>query len=242
MPLPRNKPPKNSYDEWGETQIEQGYIMDWPVVPGTNIKIHEGSHVLVDGGKIVKLYRLIRGNRFSFAPDMPIDQEFTGSVVNNSRRENCVVKVSEILAFIPKEKVQKVAGKIQGRHVTMDPLPSLSDVAARDNFKYKFNEGKLLEELKKYIHQTYGEHYAGEGKVQALELIIDSGNGKGFLIGDIIKYAARYTKKGQTPAEWRKDLIKTAHYAILMLAAHDKEYPELRTANGTYETLPDIRA
>ena len=42
---------------------------------------------------------------------------------------------------------------------------------------YKFNEDKLIEELKAYVDQTYDQHYAG-GKIQATEDIIDDGHGK----------------------------------------------------------------
>ena len=41
---------------------------------------------------------------------------------------------------------------------------------------YKFNEDKLLQELKGYIDATYSQHYASD-KYQATDVIIDSGHG-----------------------------------------------------------------
>ena len=88
--------------------------------------------------------------------------------------------------------------------------------------KYKFDEDFFLEELKQYIDSTYETHYAGN--IQPTEVIIESGHGTGFIIGDIIKYAMRYGKKGDSPSAYRKDLLKIAHYAILALSNHDRTY------------------
>jgi hypothetical protein len=60
---------------------------------------------------------------------------------------------------------------------------------------YKYNEGTTLVELQKYIDSTYDEHYS-KNKFQATEFIIDGGHGEGFCIGNIMKYAQRYGKKG----------------------------------------------
>jgi len=40
-----------------------------------------------------------------------------------------------------------------------------------------------------------------------------------------MKYAQRYGHKG-TPTDWRKDLMKVIHYAIIAMYVHDKEYTE----------------
>ena len=85
--------------------------------------------------------------------------------------------------------------------------------------KYKYKEDKLLQELKQYIDATYGEHYSRD-KFQATEFIIDSGHGMGFTLGNVMKYTQRYGKKGER-ADWRKDLMKVIHYAIIALYVHD---------------------
>ena len=83
---------------------------------------------------------------------------------------------------------------------------------------YKFKEDITLDELKKYIDQTYDQHYAN-GKYQATDMIIDSGHGEGFCIGNIIKYAMRYGKKD---GRQRSDLLKIIHYAIIALYVNDE--------------------
>jgi hypothetical protein len=86
------------------------------------------------------------------------------------------------------------------------------------NGKYKFNENKLIKELQKYVDDTYGQHYATD-KYQATDVIIDSGHGTGFCMGNIMKYAKRYgNKEGRN----RKDLLKILHYGIIMLHIHDE--------------------
>ena len=87
--------------------------------------------------------------------------------------------------------------------------------------EYKFNEVQLLKELKIYIDKTYSMHYS-KNQFQSTEFIIDSGHGTGFLIGNIMKYAQRYGRKGTTE-EWRKDLMKIIHYSLLALYNHDND-------------------
>ena len=86
---------------------------------------------------------------------------------------------------------------------------------------YKFNEKKLIEELQTYVDQTYDQHYATD-KYQATDVIIDSGHGTGFCLGNVIKYAKRYGNKG-TPVDARKDILKILHYALIQLDIHDQE-------------------
>ena len=86
---------------------------------------------------------------------------------------------------------------------------------------YKYSEDKVLSELKEYIDSTYDEHYS-QNKYQATEFILDIGHGAGFCIGNILKYAQRYGKKGNTE-DHRKDLLKVLHYAIIALHNHDNK-------------------
>ena len=84
---------------------------------------------------------------------------------------------------------------------------------------YKYDEDKVLLELKSYIDNTYGEHYS-KNKFQATEFIIDGGHGEGFCIGNILKYAQRYEKKN---GKDRKDLLKVIHYGIIALYTNKLE-------------------
>ena len=102
----------------------------------------------------------------------------------------------------------------------LDTIPSF-DFDPR--IEYKFRENELINELQSYIDKTYDQHYAG-GKIQATEDIIDDGHGTGFCIGNAKKYLKRYGKKGETPAEWRKDIIKVLHYGLIQLYVHDLEH------------------
>jgi len=86
---------------------------------------------------------------------------------------------------------------------------------------YKFREDQLIEEFKHYIDSTYSAHY-GKGGLQSFEVIVDRGHGMGFAAGNIDKYNGRYGNKGDTPADWRKDIVKTIHYGFLKLYEHDR--------------------
>jgi len=87
--------------------------------------------------------------------------------------------------------------------------------------EYKFNEKELIDEIRGYIDQTYSAHYSN-GRIQSTEFIEDSGHGIGFTVGNILKYAQRYGKKGSS-ADHRKDLLKVVHYGIIALAMHDRK-------------------
>jgi len=87
---------------------------------------------------------------------------------------------------------------------------------------YKYNEGKILQQVQNYIDETYGEHYS-TNKYQATEFIIDGGHGEGFCLGNVMKYAQRYGKKNGYN---RKDLMKIIHYAIIAMYNHDLEHGE----------------
>jgi hypothetical protein len=85
---------------------------------------------------------------------------------------------------------------------------------------YKYNEPTLVQELMDYIDDTYDQHYS-QSKFQTTEFVIDNGHGMGFALGNVMKYAQRYGKKG-SPDDARKDLLKVLHYAIIALYVHDE--------------------
>lgn len=89
--------------------------------------------------------------------------------------------------------------------------------------KPTFHEHVYIDELKRYIYSTYNQHYAHNGRLQSTEVIIDRGRGLEFCLGNIDKYSNRYGSKG-TVDDYRKDLMKIAHYAIIALYCHDKKY------------------
>lgn len=84
---------------------------------------------------------------------------------------------------------------------------------------YKYNERKLIQELQQYVDATYSEHYS-MNKIQSTEFIMDAGHGDGFCLGNVIKYAQRYGKKGGYN---RKDLLKVLHYGLMALHHHDAQ-------------------
>ena len=86
---------------------------------------------------------------------------------------------------------------------------------------YKFNEKELIDELQRYVDSTYSQHYSN-GRIQSTEFIEDAGHGLGFAVGNILKYAQRYGKKGSS-TDHRKDLQKVVHYGIIALAMHDRK-------------------
>lgn len=97
--------------------------------------------------------------------------------------------------------------------------------------KYIFNEGQILDELHKYIDNTYKEHYASQGKIQVTEFIASHCDSPDFFRGNSMKYLARY---GHKEGYNRKDLMKALHYLVMMLDWHDQYATDL-PSNMRYE-------
>jgi len=89
---------------------------------------------------------------------------------------------------------------------------------------YKFDEDGALDELRDYIDGTYSGHYATD-KYQATDIIIDSGFGEGFCMGNIIKYGKRYGRKN---GKNREDIMKILHYGIIMLHVQQENDDEVK--------------
>lgn len=118
---------------------------------------------------------------------------------------------------------------VVGTAVEVEPLKTTTTkfvpgLKTKPLIDYKYNEGELIKEIQSYIDATYDQHYS-HNKFQATEFIIDGGHGTGFNIGNMMKYTQRYGRKGD-PKEWRKDLMKVIHYAIIQLHVHDNEYKD----------------
>lgn len=82
---------------------------------------------------------------------------------------------------------------------------------------YKYREDEILNEVKKYIDSTYGEHYVHqEANIETGQLILaNTERGIGFCTGNMIKYTDRFGKKNGFN---RKDILKVIHYAVMLLS------------------------
>lgn len=86
------------------------------------------------------------------------------------------------------------------------------------NHLWKYNEEQILKDIKEYLIETYGSHYCGnvEGytDIQTIDLLASQGLAPPFCQGNVIKYGSRYGKKS---GRNKKDILKTIHYAMLLL-------------------------
>ena len=78
----------------------------------------------------------------------------------------------------------------------------------------KYDEDKILNEVKECIESTYGEHYAGGGKnIQIQDVFEQMDISEEFSRGCAMKYLFRFGKKN---GKNRKDLLKCMHYVCLL--------------------------
>lgn len=110
------------------------------------------------------------------------------------------------------ELANNVEAEIFGREMSTKSLEK-AEVIPDSAIDYKFDEGKIIEDVKAYIDGTYTKHYAA-GKFQATDAIIDTGHGLGFCVGNILKYAWRLGKKDGFNQD---DVMKVIHYSIILL-------------------------
>ena len=84
-----------------------------------------------------------------------------------------------------------------------------------NNIVYKYDEDKILQDIKAYIDESYKKHYTSGNadNIQPNDLLISCGHGTSFFAGNVVKYAARFGKKDGKNLE---DLKKLLHYAILL--------------------------
>jgi len=78
---------------------------------------------------------------------------------------------------------------------------------------FKYDEDKILDEVKDYIESTYGQHYVSQGNSQLIDIINDD-DLESFAKVSAMKYIQRYGKKS---GKNRKDLLKAVHYLVMML-------------------------
>ena len=85
---------------------------------------------------------------------------------------------------------------------------------------YKYAEDKVLDEIADYINSTYDEHYVGNNGVQTIDVWDSLNIADKMCQGTSIKYLMRFGKKDGYN---RKDLLKTIHYAILLMYFADQQ-------------------
>lgn len=86
------------------------------------------------------------------------------------------------------------------------------------NHLWKYNEDKILKDIKDYVTSTYGSHYCSHNEeyqdIQTIDLMAAKGLAPGFCQANILKYGSRY---GDKDGRNKRDLLKVIHYAMLLL-------------------------
>jgi hypothetical protein len=86
------------------------------------------------------------------------------------------------------------------------------------NHLWKYNEDKILKDIRDYVTSTYGSHYCGHNQdyndIQTIDLMAAKDLALGFCQANILKYGSRY---GDKDGRNKRDLMKVIHYAMLLL-------------------------
>jgi hypothetical protein len=86
--------------------------------------------------------------------------------------------------------------------------------------KYKYNEDKILADLKEYLDNTYSQHYKTEDEsIECFDAWIALGDATPTFRNTGLKYLWRYGKKNGNN---KLDLMKVLHYTIMCL--HNDHY------------------
>jgi len=88
----------------------------------------------------------------------------------------------------------------------------------KTNHLWKYNEDKILKEIRDYVTSTYNGHYCGDqdgyADIQTIDLMAAKKLATGFCQANILKYGSRY---GDKDGRNKRDLLKVIHYAMLLL-------------------------
>lgn len=117
--------------------------------------------------------------------------------------------------FSPEDESNLILSNMNKNQNGEEKFSKYIDELSHENGFWKYNEDKILKELKEYISSTYSQHYVDEYngvKQQTLDKI-KYNRREGFCAGNVTKYIDRYDSKG-TP---RADLFKVLHYTILLI-------------------------
>jgi hypothetical protein len=87
------------------------------------------------------------------------------------------------------------------------------------DIKYKYNEDKIVADLKKYLDSTYSQHYNTNEEVTCFDAWIALGDSTPTFRNTAIKYLWRYGKKNGNNKD---DLMKALHYICMCL--HNDHY------------------
>jgi hypothetical protein len=88
-------------------------------------------------------------------------------------------------------------------------------VAEPRKIPYKYSEGRIINDLRDYIDNTYGQHYKTEDQsVECFDAWIALGDSMPTFRNTALKYLWRYGKKHGNNKD---DLLKALHYIILCL-------------------------
>ncbi len=102
-------------------------------------------------------------------------------------------------------------------------LPFVDENEVEYEIDWKYNELEILDDIERYIAETYSEHYSENSDIQLAEYLIARNRGEDFFIGNILKYADRYGKKSGYNII---DMYKVIHYAILEIYNHQLKHGE----------------
>lgn len=95
------------------------------------------------------------------------------------------------------------------------------DSHSKETINYKFDEKNICEEILKYIDTTYSGHYSGKRgqKIQVTEFSLSHCKSpEDALRFNLLKYGARY---GSKDGYNKVDLLKSAHYLVMMINYHN---------------------
>jgi len=91
---------------------------------------------------------------------------------------------------------------------------------ANEKPAFRFEEDTNIQEVLDYIGSTYDQHYVGGNDLQTVDVWEMMNIAQEMCQGTAVKYLARFGKKEGLN---RKDLLKCAHYVILLMHFAGKE-------------------
>ena len=115
--------------------------------------------------------------------------------------------------FVMKPQNEAMSAKIENANFkfSTEMLPTKN----QSDLHYKYSEDAILRDLKKYLDNTYTEHYkTDEENVECFDVWIALGEATPTFRNTALKYIWRYGKKNGNN---KQDLLKALHYIMMCL-------------------------
>lgn len=137
--------------------------------------------------------------------------ENLGEAIMKDIQEPSLVTNNHVKPDVPHVKAVEPE---EAREARAGLMPPDSEFSIPKKVNWKYEEEKILADMRKFLASTYQEHYQAKDDLEAFDAWIALGDSGPTFRNTALKYLWRYGKKD---GKNKNDLMKAIHYTMMML-------------------------